>query len=145
MQKKKNSRLVAAEIIDKWLVDRRFPDRELARIDHDNAFIMEIVNGVIRKKNILQWLEEGMIEKEVETPLLQVGDEPPGYCKFDLSLGYSCGFWGGQKGEACITSGPTVVVDGQTGSGNRVYSKQNVEYMLNKSIESIFIYSCMAR
>ncbi|RKX42733.1 MAG: hypothetical protein DRP64_09365 [Verrucomicrobia bacterium] len=64
--KKKNSRLVAAEIISQWLVDRSFPDRQLAKIEHDNAFIMEVVNGVVRKRNILQWLEQGMVPKEPE-------------------------------------------------------------------------------
>ena len=63
---KKNSRLVAAEIISQWLVDRRFPDRHLAKIEHDNAFIMEVVNGVVRNRNILQWLEQGMVPKEPE-------------------------------------------------------------------------------
>jgi 16S rRNA (cytosine967-C5)-methyltransferase len=66
MQKKKNSRLVAAEIITQWLVDRRFPDRQLAKIQDDNAFIMEVVNGVVRKHNILRWLEQGMVPKEPE-------------------------------------------------------------------------------
>lgn len=64
--KKKNSRLVAAEIVSQWMVDRRFPDRQLAKIEHDNAFIMEVVNGVVRKRNILQWLEQGMVSKEPE-------------------------------------------------------------------------------
>ncbi|MEN8253853.1 MAG: 16S rRNA (cytosine(967)-C(5))-methyltransferase RsmB [Verrucomicrobiota bacterium] len=64
--KKKNSRLVAAEIISQWLVERHFPDRQLAKIEHDNAFIMEVVNGVVRKRNILQWLEQGMVPKEPE-------------------------------------------------------------------------------
>lgn len=63
---KKNSRLVAAEIISQWMVDRRFPDRQLAKIEHDHAFIMEVVNGVVRKRNILQWLEQGMVPKEPE-------------------------------------------------------------------------------
>ncbi len=64
--KKKNSRLVAAEIISQWLVERHFPDRQLAKTEHDNAFIMEVVNGVVRKRNILQWLEQGMVPKEPE-------------------------------------------------------------------------------
>ena len=66
MQEKKNSRLVAAEIISQWLVERHFPDRQLAKTEHDNAFIMEVVNGVVRKRNILQWLEQGMVPKEPE-------------------------------------------------------------------------------
>jgi len=57
---------VAAEIVTQWLVDRRFPDRQLAKLEHDNAFIMEVVNGVVRKRNILQWLEQGMVPKEPE-------------------------------------------------------------------------------
>lgn len=64
--KRKNSRLVAAETINQWLVDRRFPDRQIARIEHDHAFIMEVVNGVVRNYNILQWLEQGMVPKEPE-------------------------------------------------------------------------------
>ena len=64
--KKKNSRLVAAEILTQWFVDRRFPDRELAKVEHDNAFVMEVVNGVVRNRNILQWLEQGMVPKEPE-------------------------------------------------------------------------------
>ncbi len=63
---KKNSRLVAAEIVSQWFVDRRFPDRQLSKIEEDNAFIMEVVNGVVRKRNILQWLEQGMVPKEPE-------------------------------------------------------------------------------
>lgn len=63
---KKNSRLVAAEILTQWFVDRRFPDRQLAKVEHSNAFVMEVVNGVVRKHNILQWLEQGMIPKEPE-------------------------------------------------------------------------------
>jgi 16S rRNA (cytosine967-C5)-methyltransferase len=66
MEKKRNSRLVAAEIISQWLTDRQFPDRQLAKVEHDNAFIMEIVNGVVRNRNILDWLEKGMIPKEPE-------------------------------------------------------------------------------
>jgi len=66
MQKKKNSRLAAAEIVAQWLVDHRFPDRQLAKIEHDNAFVMEVVNGVVRNFNILQWLERGMVPKEPE-------------------------------------------------------------------------------
>jgi 16S rRNA (cytosine967-C5)-methyltransferase len=66
MEKKKNSRLVAAEIISQWLTDRRFPDKQLAKVEDDNAFVMEVVNGVVRNHNILQWLEQGMIPKEPE-------------------------------------------------------------------------------
>ena len=66
MEKKKNSRLVASEIISQWFIDRRFPDKQLAKVEHDHAFVMEVVNGVVRNHNILQWLEQGMIAKEPE-------------------------------------------------------------------------------
>jgi 16S rRNA (cytosine967-C5)-methyltransferase len=57
MAQKKNSRLVAAEIVAQWLEDQSFPDRQLARLEHDHAFVLEVVNGVVRNRNIFQWLE----------------------------------------------------------------------------------------
>lgn len=64
MPMKKNSRLVAAEIISEWLKDQRFPDRKLARLQHDHAFIMEVVNGVVRNRQILQWIENQWLKSE---------------------------------------------------------------------------------
>lgn len=64
--KKKNSRGVAADIVSKWIAERRFPDRELARIHDDHAFVMEVVNGVVRNRAILEWLCMGMLEKKPE-------------------------------------------------------------------------------
>lgn len=64
--RKRNSRLVAAEIIAQWMEDRRFPDRQLSQVEQDNAFVMEVVNGVVRNRNILEWLERGMIPNEPE-------------------------------------------------------------------------------
>ncbi len=58
MAKKKNSRLVAADIIAQWMEDQSFPDRQLATLEHDHAFILEVVNGVVRNQNIFQWLEK---------------------------------------------------------------------------------------
>ncbi len=57
MAKKKNSRLVAADIVTQWMDDQSFPDRQLAQLEHDHAFILEVVNGVVRNQNIFQWLE----------------------------------------------------------------------------------------
>jgi len=57
MAKKRNSRLVAAKIIKPWMEDQQFPDRALAGLEQDHAFIMELVNGVVRQYGILQWLE----------------------------------------------------------------------------------------
>lgn len=64
MNKKKNSRLAAAEIIFQWLEDESFPDRQLAKIEHDHAFILEVVNGVVRNSLIFQWLEDSWLKSE---------------------------------------------------------------------------------
>lgn len=56
MTRNKNSRLVAAEIIALWLEDGSFPDRQLAGIRESHAFVLEVVNGVVRNRNIFDWL-----------------------------------------------------------------------------------------
>jgi len=61
---KKNSRLIAAEIIAEWLADQRFPDRRLARLQQDHAFVLEMVNGVVRNRQILQWIENQWLKNE---------------------------------------------------------------------------------
>jgi len=64
--KNSNSRQVAAEIISEWLVKRDFPDRALAKVESNHAFITEVVYGVVRKYNILDWLVRGMVKTEPE-------------------------------------------------------------------------------
>lgn len=61
MAKKKNSRQVAAEIISEWLADGRFPDRQLAKVQENHAFILEVVNGVVRNRAIFEWLGQKWI------------------------------------------------------------------------------------
>ena len=76
MAKKENSRLVAAEIVCEWLTDQRFPDRQLTRLRQDHAFVMEVVNGVIRNYNILEWLANKWIKNDPQPifkALLYVG------------------------------------------------------------------------
>lgn len=63
MTSRKNSRRVAAEIIAPWLVDQSFPDRRLAKVREDHAFVMEVVNGVVRNRAILEWLERVWLKK----------------------------------------------------------------------------------
>jgi 16S rRNA (cytosine967-C5)-methyltransferase len=63
MAKKRNSRHVAAKIITQWLVDQKFPDRPLAKLKQDHAFILEVVNGVIRNYGMLRWLEKEWLKK----------------------------------------------------------------------------------
>ncbi len=57
MAKTRNSRLVAAEIVGEWLTDGSFPDRQLAKVKNDHAFVLEVVNGVVRNSNVFEWLE----------------------------------------------------------------------------------------
>ncbi len=57
MIRNKNSRLVAAEIVARWLADGSFPDRQLAGVQDSHAFVLEVVNGVVRNRNIFDWLE----------------------------------------------------------------------------------------
>jgi 16S rRNA (cytosine967-C5)-methyltransferase len=76
MAKKKNSRLVAADIIAQWLEDQSFPDRQLAKLEHDHAFVLEVVNGVVRNQNIFQWLETKWLKSRPQPffrAVLQVG------------------------------------------------------------------------
>ena len=63
MTRNKNSRLAAAEIIALWLVDGSFPDRQLAGIQESHAFVLEVVNGVVRNRSIFDWLERRWLKK----------------------------------------------------------------------------------
>jgi 16S rRNA (cytosine967-C5)-methyltransferase len=63
MTRNKNSRLAAAEIIALWLEDGSFPDRQLAGIRENHAFVLEVVNGVVRNRNIFDWLERRWLKK----------------------------------------------------------------------------------
>jgi len=63
MQNKLNSRQVAAEIVAQWMEDGSFPDRQLAKIRNDHAFVMEVVNGVVRNRNVFDWLERRWVQK----------------------------------------------------------------------------------
>ena len=67
MAKKKNSRRVAADIVAKWLEDQSFPDRELAKLQTDHAFVLEVVNGVIRNQAIFVWLEKQWLKNPPQT------------------------------------------------------------------------------
>ena len=76
MAQKRNSRLVAAEIVAQWLADGSFPDRQLAKIRDDHAFVLEVVNGVVRNRNIFNWLENQWLKKPPQPffkAVLQVG------------------------------------------------------------------------
>jgi 16S rRNA (cytosine967-C5)-methyltransferase len=76
MQKKRNSRYAAAEIIAQWLSDGSFPDRAIAKVKSDHAFVLEVVNGVVRRQNIFTWLENRWLQQTPQASIravLQVG------------------------------------------------------------------------
>lgn len=63
MAKKRNCRRVAADIIEQWLQDGSFPDRNLAKVHDDHAFVLEVVNGVVRNRTVFEWLEGKWLKK----------------------------------------------------------------------------------
>jgi 16S rRNA (cytosine967-C5)-methyltransferase len=67
---KKNSRLVAAEIITNWIESESFPDRQLADVKDDRAFVTELVYGVIRRKLALEYIEQKFIPRRPEDFIL---------------------------------------------------------------------------
>jgi 16S rRNA (cytosine967-C5)-methyltransferase len=69
---KKNSRLVAAEIITNWIESESFPDRQLADVKEDRAFVTELVYGVVRRKLALEYIAQKFIPRRPEDFILAV-------------------------------------------------------------------------
>jgi len=67
---KKNSRLVAAEIITCWLENESFPDRYLADVTQNRGFITELVYGVVRRKLTLEYIEQKYVNRRPENFVL---------------------------------------------------------------------------
>ncbi|MDK2963554.1 MAG: rRNA (cytosine967-C5)-methyltransferase [Verrucomicrobiota bacterium] len=67
---KKNSRLVAAEIITRWLENESFPDRYLADVTQNRGFITELVYGVVRRKLTLEYIEQKYVNRRPENFVL---------------------------------------------------------------------------
>ena len=67
---KENSRLIAAEIITRWIESESFPDRQLADVKDDRAFVTELVYGVIRRKLALEYIEQKFIPRRPEDFIL---------------------------------------------------------------------------
>ncbi|MDD3275690.1 MAG: 16S rRNA (cytosine(967)-C(5))-methyltransferase RsmB [Kiritimatiellales bacterium] len=63
---KKNSREVAAEIIYNWIESESFPDRQLAEVKDDRAFVTEMVYGIVRRKLALEYIEQKFIPRRPE-------------------------------------------------------------------------------
>jgi len=67
---KNNSREIAAEIIYRWIESESFPDRQLAEVKNDRAFITELVYGVVRRKLALEYIEQKYVNRRPETFIL---------------------------------------------------------------------------
>lgn len=67
---KTNSREIAAEIIYRWLESESFPDRQLAEVKHDRAFVTELVYGIVRRKLTLEYIEQKYVNKRPENYIL---------------------------------------------------------------------------
>ena len=67
---KNNSREVAAEIIYRWIESESFPDRQLADVKEDRAFITELVYGIVRRKLALEYIEQKYVNRRPETFIL---------------------------------------------------------------------------
>ncbi|MEI8205943.1 MAG: 16S rRNA (cytosine(967)-C(5))-methyltransferase RsmB [Kiritimatiellales bacterium] len=63
---KNNSREIAAEIIYRWIESESFPDRQLAEVKDDRAFITELVYGVVRRKLALEYIEQKFVPRRPE-------------------------------------------------------------------------------
>jgi 16S rRNA (cytosine967-C5)-methyltransferase len=63
---KNNSRVIAAEIIYRWIESESFPDRQLADVKDDRAFITELVYGVVRRKLALEYIEQKFVPRRPE-------------------------------------------------------------------------------
>lgn len=67
---KTNSRETAAEIIYRWLESESFPDRQLAEVRDDRAFVTELVYGVVRRKLALEYIEQKYVNRRPENYIL---------------------------------------------------------------------------
>ena len=63
---KDNSREIAAEIIYRWIESESFPDRQLAEVKDNRAFITELVYGVVRRKLALEYIEQKFVPRRPE-------------------------------------------------------------------------------
>jgi 16S rRNA (cytosine967-C5)-methyltransferase len=67
---KANSRETAAEIIYNWIESESFPDRQLAEVKDDRAFVTELVCGIVRRKLALEYIEQKYVNKRPENYIL---------------------------------------------------------------------------
>lgn len=71
-----NSRAVAARLVGEWLDREAFPDRLIASVESDRAFVMEMVYGVVKWKRLIEWVARecsGRTPDNAVMPFLLVG------------------------------------------------------------------------
>jgi len=76
LMRNQNSRYIAAQIIARWMTDGSFPDRQLASVQKDRAFITELTYGVVRRKLTLEYIAQKFVNRRPEDfvlATLQVG------------------------------------------------------------------------
>jgi len=68
--RRESSRIVAARILTRWMEKGDFPDRLLADVKDDRAFITELVYGIVRRKLTLEYIEQKFVNRRPETFIL---------------------------------------------------------------------------
>lgn len=68
--RKPNSRYVAAKILTRWMETGDFPDRLLADVKDDRAFITELVYGIVRRKLTLEYILQKFVSRRPEDFIL---------------------------------------------------------------------------
>jgi len=74
--RKESSRIVAARILTRWMEKGDFPDRQLADVKDDRAFVTELVYGVVRRRLTLEYILQKFVNRRPEDFILaamQVG------------------------------------------------------------------------
>lgn len=68
--RKQNSRYVAAKIVARWYETGDFPDRMMADVTDDRAFITELVYGIVRRKLTLEYILQKFVNRRPESFVL---------------------------------------------------------------------------
>ena len=58
-----NSRLIAAKMLQEWFEKEFFPARKLIHVSEDRAFVMELVNGCVRRHATLNWMVDRFVQQ----------------------------------------------------------------------------------
>lgn len=65
----KNARMMAAEIVQRWMETGDFPDRLMDRVKADRGFVMELVYGTVKWKRQLEWVLKHCAKHLPDVPL----------------------------------------------------------------------------